>query len=160
MATAASSRATAASSSGTPGAPGAAGSSRATGDIPAEGRSIRSATSTAPPNYIRARHFQEAMTVLSSVPAAERDARWYFLAGIANSGLGNKITAMEFAQRAVQLEPDNEEYRRFLDELQHGGTVYTNFSSGFPAGDWMTPNKLCLGLCAAQFLLRFCFCRC
>ena len=71
-------------------------------------------------NYIRARHFQEAMTVLSSVSSAERDARWYFLAGIANSGLGNKITAMEFAQRAVQLEPDNEEYRRFLDELQHG----------------------------------------
>ena len=59
-----------------------------------------------------------------------------------------------------QLEPDNEEYRRFLDELQHGGTVYSNYSSGFPAGDWITPNKLCLGLCAAQFLLRFCFCRC
>ena len=111
-------------------------------------------------NYIRARHFQEAMTVLSSVSSAERDARWYFLAGIANSGLGNKITAMEFAQRAVQLEPDNEEYRRFLGELQHGGTVYSNYSSGFPAGDWITPNKLCLGLCAAQFLLRFCFCRC
>ena len=111
-------------------------------------------------NYIRARHFQEAMTVLSSVSSAERDARWYFLAGIANSGLGNKITAMEFAKRAVQLEPDNEEYRRFLDELQHGGTVYSNYSSGFPAGDWITPNKLCLGLCAAQFLLRFCFCRC
>lgn len=110
-------------------------------------------------NYIRARHFQEAMTVLSSVPAAERDARWYFLAGIANSGLGNKITAMEFAQRAVQLEPDNEEYQRFLEELQYGGTVYTSYSSGFPAGDW-TSGKLCLGLCAAQFLLRFCFCRC
>lgn len=111
-------------------------------------------------NYIRARHYQEAVTVLSSVAASERDARWYFLAGIANSGLGNKITAMEYAQRAVQLEPDNDEYQRFLDELQHGGTVYSNFSSGFPAGDWMSPNKLCLGLCAAQFLLRFCFCRC
>lgn len=110
-------------------------------------------------NYIRARHFQEAMTVLSSVSAAERDARWYFLAGIANSGLGNKITAMEFAQRAVQLEPDNEEYRRFLEELQYGGTVYTSYSSGFPAGDW-PQGKLCLSLCAASFLMRFCFCRC
>ena len=38
-----------------PWAPGAAGSSRATGDIPAEGRSIRSATSTAPPKTTSAR---------------------------------------------------------------------------------------------------------
>ena len=98
--------------------------------------------------------------MLSSVSASERDARWYFLAGIANSGLGNKITAMEYAQRAVQLEPDNEEYRRFLEELQHGGTVYSSFSSGFPAGDWISSNKFCLSLCAASFLMRFCFCRC
>lgn len=111
-------------------------------------------------NYIRARHFQEAVTVLSSVSASERDARWYFLAGIANSGLGNKISAMEYAQRAVQLEPDNEEYRRFLEELQYGGTVYSSFSSGFPAGDWISSNKFCLSLCAASFLMRFCFCRC
>ena len=110
-------------------------------------------------NYIRAGHYQEALTALSQVPQSERDARWYYLAGIANSAMGNRITALEFARRAVQMEPGNSEYRSFLEELQRGGTVYTSRSGGFPA-----PNGLfnvCLGLCAINMCLgggfRFCF---
>ncbi|MDO4572991.1 MAG: DnaJ domain-containing protein [Clostridia bacterium] len=106
-------------------------------------------------NYIRARHFREAVNALSNVPQAERDARWYYLAGIANSGLGNKIAAMEYARQAVAMEPGNPDYQSFLDELQHGGTMYSNFSSGFPAsGSGM--NKLCLGFCALQLAASFC----
>ena len=54
-------------------------------------------------NYIRAGHFQEAMTALSQMAASERGARWYYLAAIANSGMGNRIIAMEYAQKAVQM---------------------------------------------------------
>lgn len=108
--------------------------------------------------YLRASHFREAMTALSGVPERERTARWYYLAAIANSGLGNKIAAMEYARRAVELEPGNINYVNFLNELQYGGNVYTSYSSGFPEGVWGS-NKLCLGLCAAQFCLSFC-CRC
>ena len=109
--------------------------------------------------HIRAGHFQEAFTALSSVPAAERDARWYYLAAIANSGLGNRITAMEYAQKAVQMEPGNSEYQQFLSELQYGGTVYTQRTSGFP----QTGNlgRICCGLCALELLcgggVRFCW---
>lgn len=106
-------------------------------------------------NYIRAGHFTEAFTALSAVPAAERDARWYYLAAIANSGMGNRITAMEYAQRAVQMEPGNSEYKSLLDELQYGGTVYSNYRSGFPAGSG-NMNRICLGLCAAQVCMSFC----
>lgn len=106
-------------------------------------------------NYIRANHFREAFTALSAVPQAERSARWFFLAAVSNYGLGNKISAMEFAQTAVQMEPDNAEYRRFLSELQQGGTVYTNFSSGFPASSGGM-NKFCLSMCAINILMNFC----
>ena len=111
-------------------------------------------------NYIRAGHFQEALTALSQVPQAERGARWFYLAAIANSGLGNRITAMEYAQKAVQLDPNNSEYRQFLDGLQYGGTVYTARNAGFPlAGGNL--GRICLGLCALELLcgggVRFCW---
>jgi molecular chaperone DnaJ len=109
-------------------------------------------------NYLRASQFQSAMTALSGVPERERTARWYYLAAIANSGLGNKISALEFARRAVEMEPNNINYVNFLNELQYGGSVYNNYSSGFPAGVWGS-NKLCLSLCAAQLIMSFC-CRC
>ena len=108
--------------------------------------------------YLRASRFQEAMTVLSGVPDGERTARWYYLAAIACSGMGNRITAMEYARRAVAMEPGNSDYAEFLNELQYGGEVYTNQSAGFPAGSWGS-GKVFLGLCLAQFLLSFC-CRC
>ena len=100
------------------------------------------------------------MTALSQVPARERTARWYYLAGLANSGLGNRITAMEYAKRAVDMEPGNDEYRSFLDELQYGGTVYTSNRAGFPQSNGM--GRICLGLCALEMCLgyggfRFCW---
>ena len=116
------------------------------------GQSNESNEVRAAENYIRAGHFQEALTALSQVPQAERGARWYYLAGVANSGMGNRITAMEYAQRAVQLDPNNGEYRQFLDELQYGGTVYTTRTSGFPrAGGGM--GGICLGLCALELCM-------
>ncbi len=104
--------------------------------------------------YLRAGRFQEALTALSGVPSSERTARWFYLAAIAHSGQGNKIQAMEYARRACEMEPGNGDYAAFLQELQSGGQAYTNFSSGFPTGTNYS-GGLCLGLCLAQFCLRF-----
>ena len=110
-------------------------------------------------NYIRAGHFQEALTALSQVSQANRGARWYYLAAIANSGLGNRITAMEYARKAVSLDPNEPEYREFLDELQYGRTVYTQRTGGYPQSGNI--GRVCLGLCALELCLgsgwRFCW---
>ena len=102
-------------------------------------------------NYIRAGHFQEALTALSQVPQHERGARWYYVAGIAHSGLGNRITAMEYAKKAVELDPGNSEYRQFLNELEYGGTVYTTRTGGFPRS--VGGGGLCLTLCVLEMCL-------
>ncbi len=109
-------------------------------------------------NFLRAGQFQSAINALSGVPSAERSARWYYLAAIGSSGLGNKINAMEYARRACDMDPDNAEYQELLQEIQYGGNVYTSHSSGFPAGSF-GGNKLCISLCLAQFFMSFC-CRC
>lgn len=75
-------------------------------------------------NYLRNGYFREALNVLGNVPEAERNAKWYFYSAQANSGTGNNITAMEHAERAVQMEPDNYVYQNLLRSLQSGETWY------------------------------------
>ena len=110
-------------------------------------------------NYINNRHFREAMTVLTNVPAAERDAEWHYLSALTNAGLGNRIAAVEHARRAVELEPDNLRYRSFYAQTQQGGAAYWTTSTGFP-GVKMGSGALCAGLLAMQCCCRPYFCWC
>lgn len=109
-------------------------------------------------NYIRTRHFNEAISALSGTPQSERGSRWYYLSAVANYGLGNRIAAMEHARRAAAMEPGNAEYASLLNELQTGGTFYQTYSQGFPVSGF--GSNLCLWLCAANLLMRFCPCYC
>ena len=70
---------------------------------------------TAAKNYIRNGMYREALNALSGVPMSERDGKWYYLSAGANMYMGNKVTALEHAKRAVEIEPGNEEYRRLLE---------------------------------------------
>lgn len=102
-------------------------------------------------NFINTRSFQEAINVLNSIK--NRNANWYFLSAWANAGVGNNVTAQQYAQKAVDMEPSNPQYREFLQRLQSGGTWYTQRSTpygGFDVsnGDWC--SKLCLSyLCCS-----------
>ena len=107
-------------------------------------------------NYIRNGRYQEALTALSGVPEPERDGRWYYLHAVANMSAGNSIAALEDAQKAVEIEPDNEEYRQLLTRLQNGGSFYREYT-----GDVRTTvcpgSGSCLGPCCASYLLLNCF---
>ncbi len=117
---------------------------------------------TAAKNYIRNGMYREALTALASVPVAERDGKWYYFSAAANMYLGNKIAAMDAAKRAVELEPDNQEYRQLLQQLQSGRDFYDHYQSSFSQG--LRTDRLCLALCVANACLgpmcnmRFCFC--
>ncbi len=104
-------------------------------------------------SYIRNGMYKEALTALSGVPMTERDGKWYYLHAGANMYLGNKIAALESAKRAVEIEPDNEDYRRILSELQSGGDFYQNYSTNYRGG--LSTDRLCMTLCAANLCLNF-----
>lgn len=105
-------------------------------------------------SYISAGHYTEALNALSGVETSQRGASWYYCSAVANYRTGNRITALEHAEAACSIEPENTEYRMLLEQLQYGGNVYTATRAGFPmAGTDM--GKLCLGLCAANILCRF-----
>lgn len=106
-------------------------------------------------NYIRNGRYNEAITALSGVPVSERDGRWYYLNAVANMYSGNKIAALESAQRAVEIEPDNIEYRQLLERIQAGGSFYQQYT-----GDVRTTicpgSSLCTDCCVAYALANCC----
>ncbi len=82
-------------------------------------------------NYIRNGRYNEALTALSQVPLAERDGRWYYLSAVANMYLGNRINALEDAKRAVEIDPDNPNYRQLLNRLENNGQYYQQYSGNY-----------------------------
>jgi len=105
--------------------------------------------------YLRAGYFNEALNVLAGIN--QRTAEWYYYSAVANAGAGNRITALNHAKTAVQMEPDNLEYQRILNQIQSGGRVYQQYSQnyGMPA---INLSSLCLGLCLARLFCSL-FCR-
>ena len=102
--------------------------------------------------YLRAGYYKEALNVLENI--TNRNAQWYYYSAVANYGIDNKITALNNAKTAVQMEPNNLEYQRILSQIQRGGRVYQQQSQdfGIPINGLY---KLCLGICFAKL---FCGC--
>lgn len=107
-------------------------------------------------NYIRNAKYNEALTALSQVPESERDGRWYYLHAVANMYLGNRIAAMNDAQRAVELDPDKDEYRRLLQRLQNGGGDYRDYTNDVQF--CMCPGGDICSSCASACMVYWCCC--
>lgn len=105
-------------------------------------------------NYIAHRHYREALHVLSQI--SNRNARWYYYSAMANMGAGNNVTAQEHADMAVQLEPSNMEYRQLKQQLEFGGTWYTNMGSSYER-PYASSGSFCLSLLCMNL---FCNCCC
>ncbi len=103
-------------------------------------------------NYIRNGYFQEALNVLKNM--SEHSARWYYYSAQANSGLGNNVAAMDYARQAVNMEPNNVEYRNLLNMLQNGGSWYQTQRSAY--GSPMDNGDCCTRLCCANLILNMC----
>ena len=103
-------------------------------------------------NYIQSGHFEEALNVLDGIK--ERRALWYFYSASANSGVGNNVTALEHAQKAVELEPNNLQYQMLLQRLQGGGGWYQQRQGmyGYPVGT----GDACMKACIATALCNLC----
>ncbi len=73
-------------------------------------------------NYINNASYDEAINVLNSID--DKDARWYYYSALAHSAKGEEATAIEHAKRAVELEPDNMQYKLLYQRVASGGSWY------------------------------------
>ena len=101
--------------------------------------------------------YSNAQQWLGRVPAAERNARWYYYSACASQGLGNRLAAMDHIRRACELEPNNPTYRQAMSDIKSGSVRYYSRSSTMPAP---SIDPLCLGLCLLNSLCggRFLLC--
>ena len=105
-------------------------------------------------NYINSRRFREALNTLDQVP--ERSALWYYLSGCANAGLGNNVLARDHAAQAVNMEPNNLQYRQLLNQLDFSSRRYQNspYGNGYGTGGYSScgTGNICCDLCIADQL--------
>ena len=90
-------------------------------------------------NYIRSRHYKEALNVLSGID--EKTAKWYYYSAIANNGIGNNVIALEHAKKAAAMEPTSRDYQMLVQQLESGGSWYQSMqspygSTGMGTGSW------------------------
>lgn len=94
-------------------------------------------------NFLNNRRYQDALNVLGRMP--NRNAQWYYLSAIANNGIGNNIIARDHAAQAVNMEPNNMQYRQLLNQLnwnsqRYQGNPYGGYSNQQSCG---TGNFCC-----------------
>lgn len=104
-------------------------------------------------NFIQSGHYREAMNVLSSL--SQKNAHWYYLSSIANMRLGNNVNALNDIRQAVNMEPDNLQYRMLLQRMEGGGTWYQEQQN--PFGGMPSDNgDYCMKLCLANMFCNLC----
>ena len=104
-------------------------------------------------NYVNSRHYREALNVLEQIQ--NRTAMWYYVSGCANAGLGNNLVAREHAAQAVNMEPNNLQYRQLLNQLDFSSRRYQNnpYGGGYGAGGSSCgTGNLCCDLWCADTL--------
>ena len=107
-------------------------------------------------NYINSGHYKEALNVLSGIN--DRNGTWYYYHAAANAGMGNNIQATESARKAVELEPNNQQFRILLNRLESGGSWYQSMGEGY-GRDFSGMNNWCCQMLALNAVLNLCCCR-
>lgn len=106
-------------------------------------------------NYINNGYFQEAMNVLNDLE--RRNAKWYYLHAMCQSAMGNQINAVEEAEQAVSMEPDNFQYQALLNQLRGGGVWYRNAGQGYGYNrEFGGPAKWCCECLAFNMMCNCC----
>ncbi|MBQ3574653.1 MAG: J domain-containing protein [Clostridia bacterium] len=107
-------------------------------------------------NYVKAGHYREALNVLASIN--EHSAEWYFLSAEANLGIGNRVSALNYARQACSMDPNNFEYHALLARIEGRSTSYNNAGGAFHNAHLLCRSPLTL--CCLSSLLCNCCCGC
>lgn len=109
-------------------------------------------------NFVNSRRYQDALRVLSQIPS--RTAKWYYCSAAAHYGLGNNVQALNDAQVAVNMEPNNMEYRSLLNQLQWNSQRYQTRSFGGMTGGRGRSNLPTTGNCCCDLWIADSCCEC
>ena len=105
--------------------------------------------------FIYARRYQEALNILNQIRT--HNGMWFYYSAIAENGIGNNITAVEYAQTAAQMEPGNIQYLLLLQQLKGGQRQYQTGQETY--GSPFNDMSFCYNIMLCSCLLNCCGCR-
>ncbi len=106
-------------------------------------------------DHVLANRYNDAVNLLNRIPT--HDADWHALYARADLGLGNRISALDHARTAVQLAPDDDEFRSLLNTIESGRQAYQQYrGNGYDFRSSICSNP-CLS-CLVPFMLFNCCC--
>ena len=79
--------------------------------------------------FIQSGNYREALYILNQID--NRNAQWYYYSAYANYYTNNRLTALQHAQRAVQLDPNNVYYQQLLTQIRSGQRAYSQHSYNY-----------------------------
>jgi molecular chaperone DnaJ len=122
-------------------------------DIHPEATATDSAQVRGAIDLLNAGRYREAAQVMASIPGSLRDARWYYIAALANWGAGNTTLGYEQMLRAVSMDPSNQTYRAAYQAFRQPSEQYEQAAQtrGFSTG-----TAECLGCCLGLTALNLC----
>ncbi len=101
--------------------------------------------------------YNDAITILSHMTSAYRNARWYYVSAVAFEGLGDYAEACNMIERAIKLDPENRIYSylyrkyRSASQSSFGQNEYSYTTVINP---FRTIGRFILGFMIFQFILR------
>ena len=99
---------------------------------------------------ISMRNFIGAQNMLSSLP---QNAEWNYLMGVCKINMGMYDAGISYLNTAVQMDPNNLEYRSTLNNIQNRNTTYRQYGNMSTCGG--DPCTCCSNLMCAD-----CCCEC
>lgn len=104
---------------------------------------------------IQQNRLDEAERILDS-ENGDHIAEWYFLRGMCYYRRGWAQQAVQYFQRACQMEPNNNEYRQALNNMsRQQGFGYGGYNTSMN-GAGCTPCDICTGIMCMDCLCRGC----
>ncbi len=101
-------------------------------------------------NYINMGSIDEAERLLDAM--GERNAEWFYLKGVVCLRRGWHAQGINFIRQAVNLEPNNFEYRRTLNSIENQTQQYRNMGTDM--------NNASMCNCCSNLLCADCCCEC
>lgn len=96
------------------------------------------------------RQYAQAINILNSLP---HTAEWNYLMGVCRINMGMYDSGIQFLRTAVQMEPNNLEYRSTLNNVDSRNTTYRQYDTMSGCGG--DPCSCCSNLLCAD-----CCCEC
>ena len=82
--------------------------------------------------YINFGNYQQAMYALDDINT--RNGEWNFLMGVCYVNLGSAVKGMEFVKTAMRMEPNNIEYKNYLNQILNMQRAYQTRTYNYSRG--------------------------